>query len=84
MPVSDGLPAVQLLPISPVTQRACVGVAFTLRLATEPTQVRVVSEAFDGLNAVKRQRMVYALLADELAGGVHALSLVTKTPAEVA
>jgi stress-induced morphogen len=26
--------------------------------------------------------MVYALLADELAGGVHALSLVTKTPAE--
>ena len=44
--------------------------------------VRVVSDAFDGLNAVKRQRMVYALLADELAGGVHALSLVTKTPAE--
>ncbi|CAG9462473.1 unnamed protein product [Pedinophyceae sp. YPF-701] len=44
--------------------------------------VYVVSEEFAGLNTVKRHRMVYGLLKDELAGPVHALSLVTKTPDE--
>jgi stress-induced morphogen len=46
-------------------------------------KVSVVSEAFVGLNTVKRHRKVYALLADELAGPVHALSLDTKTPSEL-
>jgi len=44
--------------------------------------VRIVSEAFAGLSRVERQRKVYAVLATEMAGGVHALSLVTLTPAE--
>jgi BolA protein len=44
--------------------------------------VRIVSAAFEGLNRVDRQRRVYALLADELADRVHALALVTRTPAE--
>ncbi|MBP2230243.1 BolA family protein [Azospirillum agricola] len=46
--------------------------------------VTVVSSAFVGRSRVERQRMVYALLADELAERVHALALTTRTPAEVA
>jgi BolA protein len=45
--------------------------------------VRIVSEAFEGMNRVERQRRVYGLLSEELADRVHALALVTKTPAEV-
>lgn len=45
-------------------------------------RVTVVSEAFAGKGRVERQRMVYALLAEELAERVHALQLVTRTPRE--
>ena len=45
--------------------------------------VRIVSNAFDGLGRVERQRRVYAALADELKTRIHALSLTTLTPAEV-
>ena len=45
--------------------------------------VKVVSESFQGRSLVKRHRLVYDLLKDELQNGVHALSLVTKTPAEI-
>jgi BolA protein len=44
--------------------------------------VTVVSAAFSGLNRVARQRLVYETLSEELAGGVHALSLTTTTPDE--
>jgi BolA protein len=44
--------------------------------------VTLVSAAFAGLSRVARQRLVYATLADELAGSVHALSLTTLTPGE--
>jgi BolA protein len=44
--------------------------------------VRIVAESFDGLSRVERQRRVYATLAEELRGSVHALSLTTLTPAE--
>jgi len=46
--------------------------------------VRIVSAAFDGLGRVERQRRIYAVLAEELGGPVHALSLVTLSPAEAA
>jgi sulfur transfer protein SufE/stress-induced morphogen len=47
--------------------------------------VKVVSESFEGRSLLKRHRLVYDLLKDELqTGGVHALSLITKTPREVA
>lgn len=46
--------------------------------------VRIVSAAFDGINRVERQRRVYAALANELQGPVHALSLAALTPAEAA
>ena len=46
--------------------------------------VRIVSAAFEGMNRVERQRLVYAALASELKGPVHALSLAALTPAEAA
>src|ERR1700754_760860 len=45
--------------------------------------VRIVSNAFEGLSRVERQRRVYAALAEEMKARVHALSLTTLTPAEV-
>jgi BolA protein len=45
-------------------------------------RVTVVASAFEGKSRVERQRMVYEILADEMAGPVHALALATKTPAE--
>lgn len=45
-------------------------------------RVCVVSSAFSGMSRVARQRLVYDLLAEELAERVHALSLTTKTPEE--
>ena len=47
-------------------------------------RVKVVAEAFAGKGRVERQRMVYRILAEELAGGVHALALSTLSPAEAA
>ena len=44
--------------------------------------VTVVAAAFDGQSRVRRQRRVYGLLAEELADGVHALELITRTPEE--
>ncbi|KAI0823666.1 bola-like protein [Trametes gibbosa] len=45
--------------------------------------INVVSEQFLGKNTMQRHRMIYSALADELAAGLHALSLKTKTPMEV-
>ncbi|KAJ1702073.1 hypothetical protein LUZ61_010195 [Rhynchospora tenuis] len=45
--------------------------------------VKIVSSKFEGQNLVKRHRMVYDLLADELKSGLHALSIVAKTPKEI-
>lgn len=45
-------------------------------------KVTLVSEAFNGLLPVKRHQKIYALLADELAGPVHALALHLYTPEE--
>jgi BolA protein len=44
--------------------------------------VTIVSAGFTGQSRVARQRLVYATLAEELRGGVHALSLATLTPEE--
>jgi BolA protein len=44
--------------------------------------VEVVSPDFKGLNRVARQRLVYGILADEFAAGLHALALTTLTPEE--
>jgi BolA family transcriptional regulator, general stress-responsive regulator len=44
--------------------------------------VTIVSAAFAGQRRVARQRLVYETLAQELAAGVHALSLTTLAPDE--
>ena len=46
--------------------------------------VQIVAAAFEGKGQVARQRLVYALLAEELRERVHALSLATLTPGEAA
>jgi BolA protein len=42
--------------------------------------VTIVSAAFSGLGRVARQRLVYEILADEMAHRVHALALTTLAP----
>jgi BolA protein len=45
-------------------------------------RLEIVSAVFAGENRVARQRRVYGILAEELAGGVHALQLSALTPDE--
>lgn len=44
--------------------------------------LQVVSSRFDGMSLVQRHRMIYQLLDEEIKAGVHALSIVAKTPQE--
>ncbi|UPT56940.1 transcriptional regulator BolA [Dickeya zeae] len=45
-------------------------------------KVVLVSEHFSGERVIGRHRAIYRVLADELAGSVHALALHTYTPQE--
>ena len=45
-------------------------------------RIEIISEKFAGLSRIERQRLVHQVLAAELAGRVHALSLATQTPEE--
>lgn len=45
-------------------------------------KVTLVSSRFEGMMPVKRHQQIYALLADELAGPVHALALHPYTASE--
>jgi len=47
-------------------------------------RLTIVSARFEGLNRIARQRMIYELLAEEIAGGVHALAMTTTAPSELA
>lgn len=44
----------------------------------------IVSQAFDGQNAVRRHRMIYQILEPLMHGAVHALSIKALTPHEAA
>jgi len=44
--------------------------------------VKIVSKAFTGKTRIERHRMVNAILAKELAGGVHALAIQAKAEGE--
>jgi BolA protein len=44
--------------------------------------LEIVSAAFAGLGRVARQRLVYAALAEELKGPIHALSVAAIAPGE--
>src|SRR5262249_17806561 len=43
-------------------------------------KVIVVSERFSGRSLIEQQRLVTAVLADELKNGIHALTMKTLTP----
>lgn len=44
----------------------------------------VTSQAFDGLGILKRHKLVYACVNDEIASGeLHALTIIAKTPQEL-
>jgi BolA protein len=43
----------------------------------------IVSEAFRGKSRLERHRMINAALADELAGGIHALAIHAQAPGEL-
>jgi BolA family transcriptional regulator, general stress-responsive regulator len=45
-------------------------------------RVTIVSEAFRGKSRVERHRMINAILAAELADGVHALAIHASAPGE--
>ena len=45
-------------------------------------RIHVVAPAFAGKGRVERHRMIYAVLAQEIADGVHALALNAKAPGE--
>lgn len=45
-------------------------------------KVTLVSSRFEGLMPVKRHQQIYAVLAEELSGPVHALALHLYTPGE--
>ena len=43
-------------------------------------RVRIVSPAFAGLTRIERHRRINAVLAEELAGRVHALAIAAEAP----
>ena len=45
-------------------------------------RIHIVSQAFAGKTRVDRHRMINAVLADDLAGGVHALAIHAAAPGE--
>ena len=45
-------------------------------------RVRIVADAFSGLSRVERHRAINALVADELAGTVHAFAIEAAAPGE--
>ncbi|MHA7870806.1 MAG: BolA family protein [Hyphococcus sp.] len=47
-------------------------------------RILVVSDQFEGLSRVARQRVINDILREELAGPVHALAMQTLTPSEAA
>ena len=44
--------------------------------------IKVVSDAFAGKSRLERHRMVNAVLAEELAGKIHALAITALAPSE--
>ncbi|MEL6288395.1 MAG: BolA family protein [Pseudomonadota bacterium] len=45
-------------------------------------RVRIVAEVFRGRSRIEQHRLVNAALAEELAGGVHALAIKASAPAD--
>ena len=46
-------------------------------------RIKIVSSAFEGLTRIARHRKINALVADEIALGLHAVAIEVKAPSEV-
>ena len=46
-------------------------------------RIKVVAGAFEGMSRVDRHRTINALVADEIAAGLHAIAIEAKAPSEV-
>jgi BolA protein len=49
---------------------------------TTHVRVHIVSAAFNGKSRIERHRLVNALLAPEIAAGLHALAIEARAPGE--
>ena len=45
-------------------------------------RLRIVADAFSGMGRVERHRAINAVVAEELAGGVHAFAIEAAAPGE--
>ena len=45
-------------------------------------EASIISEGFAGKSLIQRHRLVMSVLAEEMKGAIHALTLEVKTPAE--
>lgn len=69
--------------VKALIDQAIAGCDVDVKIDGSHVHLVVVSEAFDGLNAVKRQQLVYGALQDVIASGeIHAVHMKTYTPAE--
>jgi BolA protein len=81
--LAEGLAPISLEVIDESRHHAGHGHAGDKRHGNESHfRVEVVSAAFEGKSRVERHRLVNALLAQEIAEGVHALAIGAKTPGE--
>ncbi|WP_457798613.1 BolA family protein [Methylocystis sp. S23] len=81
--LTEGLAPISLKVIDESHHHAGHGHAGDKRHGNESHfRVEVVSAAFEGKSRVERHRLVNALLAREIAEGVHALAIGAKAPGE--
>lgn len=45
-------------------------------------RLRIVADAFSGMSRIERHRAINALIAEDLAGGVHAFAIEAAAPGE--
>lgn len=61
------------------------GVEVTVETDGYHYQVTAIGDVFEGLNAVKRQQLIYGCLNEYIVDGtIHAVIIKTHTPAELA
>jgi stress-induced morphogen len=47
-------------------------------------RAEIVSDRFDGLSRIEQHQLVYSIFGAEIGGPIHALSLKTTTPGDIA
>lgn len=70
--------------IQQLIQHKMANARVTVNGAEGKFTAEVISDDFDGLTPIKRHKLVYACVNDEIASGaLHALTIIAKTPAEL-